>query len=107
MTHYDFWFAPIKGKTFLCTIGQHEGSYSECLDAAILAWDALLPFGDALMRHPTTGETPDEFRAKHLYSFFARTPDGHEFKVECASAEQAQALWDLFHAQGYYLPARP
>ena len=41
------------------------------------------------------------------YSFFARTPDGHEFKVDCASVTQAQTLWDLFHSQGYYLPARP
>ena len=41
------------------------------------------------------------------YSFFARTPDGYEFKVDCASVKQAQTLWDLFHAQGYYLPARP
>jgi hypothetical protein len=41
------------------------------------------------------------------YSFFARTPDGAYFKVECASVEQAQTLWDLFNSQGYYLPARP
>ena len=66
MTHYDFWFAPIKGTQFCCTIGQHEGSYRECLEAAALTWEALLPFGDALTRHPTTGETPEEFRAKHL-----------------------------------------
>ena len=66
MTHYDFWFAPIKGAQFCCTIRQHEGSYRECLEAAALTWEALLPFGDALTRHPTTGETPEEFRAKHL-----------------------------------------
>ena len=41
------------------------------------------------------------------YSFFARTPDGHEFKVECASVKQAQTLLDLFNRQGYYMPARP
>ena len=41
------------------------------------------------------------------YSFFARTPDGHEFKVDCANVKQAQTLWDLFNSQGFYLPARP
>lgn len=66
MTHYDFWFAPTKGAQFCCTIGQHEGGYQECLKAAALTWEALTPFGDALTRHPTTGETPEEFRAKHL-----------------------------------------
>ena len=64
MTHYAFWFAPIKGTQFCCTIEQHEGSYRDCLAAAALTWEALLPFGDALTRHPTTGETPEEFRAK-------------------------------------------
>ena len=66
MTHYDFWFAPLGGTQFCCTVSQHEGSYRECLAAAALTWEALLPFGDALTRHPTTGETPEEFRAKHL-----------------------------------------
>lgn len=66
MTHYDFWFTTLNGTQFCCTIGQHEGSYHECLEAAALTWEALLPFGVALTRHPTTGETPDEFRAKHL-----------------------------------------
>lgn len=66
MTHYDFWFAPIGGTQFCCTIRQHEGGYRECLKAAALTWEALTPFGDALTRHPTTGETPEEFRAKHL-----------------------------------------
>jgi hypothetical protein len=66
MTQYDFWFAPIKGTQFCCTIGQHEGGYRECLAAAALTWEALTPFGNALTRHPTTGETPEEFRAKHL-----------------------------------------
>ena len=66
MTHYDFWFSPIGGTQFCCTIGQHEGSYRECLEAAALTWEALAPFGDALTRHPTTGETPEEFRAKRL-----------------------------------------
>ena len=64
MTHYDFWFAPIGGTQFCCTVGQHEGGYRECLKAAALMWEALLPFGDALTRHPTTGETPEEFRAR-------------------------------------------
>ena len=34
--------------------------------ACILPGNALAPFGEALTRHPTTGETPEEFRAKHL-----------------------------------------
>ena len=66
MTHYDFWFAPIGGTQFCCTIAQHDRDYRECLKAATLTWEALTPFGDALTRHPTTGETPEEFRAKHL-----------------------------------------
>ena len=66
MTHYDFWFAPIGGAQFCCTIGQHEGGYRECLNAAALTWEALTPFGDAVTRHPTTGETSEEFRAKRL-----------------------------------------
>ena len=66
MTHYDFWFAPLSGTQFCCTIAQHEGSYRECLNAAALTWEALLPFGNPVTRHPTTGETPEEFRAKHL-----------------------------------------
>lgn len=64
MTHYDFWFAPFQGETFLCTIGQYDRSYRDCLDAATLAWEALAPFGNALTRHPTTGETPVEFRLR-------------------------------------------
>ena len=64
MTHYDFWFAPFNGETFLCTIGQHEGSYRACLEAATLTWEALTPFGNPVTRHPITGETPDEFRAR-------------------------------------------
>ena len=66
MTHYDFWFATIGGTQFRCTISQHEGGYRECLNAAALTWEALTPFGDAVTRHPTTGETPEDFRAKHL-----------------------------------------
>ena len=66
MTHYDFWFAPIGGTQFCCTIAQHDRDYRECLKAAALTWEALTPFGDALTRHPTTGETPEEFRAKRL-----------------------------------------
>ena len=66
MTHYDFWFAPLGGPQFRCTISMQVGSYRECLAAAALTWEALLPFGDAETRHPTTGETPEEFRAKHL-----------------------------------------
>ena len=66
MIHYDFWFAPIRGTQFRCTISQLKGSSRECLEAAALTWEALLPFGDPETRHPTTGETPDEFRAKHL-----------------------------------------
>ena len=64
MTHYDFWFAPFKGETFLCTIAQHDGRYRECLEAATLTWEALTPFGNPLTRHPITGEFPDEFRAR-------------------------------------------
>jgi len=64
MTRYDFWFAPFKGKTFLCSIENHEGSYRACLDAAALTWEALVPFGNALTRHPTTGETSEEFRVR-------------------------------------------
>ena len=64
MTHYDFWFAPFNGETFLCTVAQHEGSYRECLNAAALTWEALTPFGNPLTRHPITGEFPDEFRAR-------------------------------------------
>ena len=66
MTHYDFWFAPIGGTQFCCTIAQHDRDYRECLKAATLTWEALAPFGDAQTRHPTTGETPEEFRAKRL-----------------------------------------
>ena len=64
MTHYDFWFAPRGGPQFRCTISLQVGSYRECLAAAALTWEALLPFGDAETCHPTTGETPDEFRAR-------------------------------------------
>ena len=64
MTHYDFWFAPLGGRQFRCTISLQVGSPRECLEAAALTWEALLPFGEALNRHPTTGETPDEFRAR-------------------------------------------
>ena len=64
MTHYDFWFVPLKGAQFCCTIAQHEGSYRECLNNASQVWEALLPFGNPMTRHPTTGETPDEFRAR-------------------------------------------
>ena len=66
MTHYDFWFAARGGPQFRCTISLQVGNYRECLAAAALTWEALLPFGDAETRHPTTGETPEEFRAKHL-----------------------------------------
>ena len=64
MTHYDFWFAPRGGPQFRCTISLQVGSPRECLEAAALTWEALLPFGDAETRHPTTGETPEEFRAR-------------------------------------------
>ena len=66
MTRYDFWFAPLSGAQFCCTVKLHGGGYRECLNAAALTWEALAPFGNALTRHPTTGETPEEFRAKHL-----------------------------------------
>ena len=63
---YDFWFAPTGGAQFCCAISQRGGGYRECLNAAALTWEALTPFGDAVTRHPTTGETPEEFREKHL-----------------------------------------
>ena len=66
MVQYDFWFAPVEGGEFRCVVEQREGNYRACLDAAALVWEALTPAGNALTRHPTTGETPDEFRAKHL-----------------------------------------
>ena len=64
MTHYDFWFAPRGGPQFRCTISLQVGSPRECLKAAALVWEALAPVGDAETRHPTTGETPEEFRAR-------------------------------------------
>ena len=64
MVKYDFWFAPTKGIQFCCTIMLHEGSYRECLKAAALTWVGLLPYGNPVTRHPTTGETPEEFRAR-------------------------------------------
>lgn len=89
MTHYDFSFAPIAGTQFCCTIESHEGGYRECLRAAALTWEALTPFGDALTRHPTTGETPEEFRAKRL-----------EFSAEDLISRMkpsmlAELYWDL------------
>lgn len=78
MTQYDFWFAPLKGAQFCCTVAQHEGNYRECLEAAALTWEALLPFGNPVTRHPTTWETPEEFRAKHMElsaeAFYSRMP---------------------------------
>lgn len=62
MAHYDFWFAPLGGTQFCCTVSHHD--YRECLKAAAQVWEALTPVGNALTRHPTTGETPDEFRAR-------------------------------------------
>ena len=64
MVQYDFWFAPVEGGEFRCVVEQREGNYRACLDAAALVWEALTPAGNALTRHPTTGETPDEFRAR-------------------------------------------
>ena len=64
LTNYDFWFAPFNGEPFLCTIERIEGCYGEYLNAAARAWEALTPFGNPVTRHPITGETPDEFRAR-------------------------------------------
>ena len=64
MTHYDFWFAPFNGEPFLLTIAQARGNYRACMESAALLWELLLPFGDPVTRHPATGETPDEFRAR-------------------------------------------
>ena len=64
MTHYDFWFAPFNGEPFLCTIGQHEGSYRACLEAAVMTWEALAPFGNAQTRHPIPGPSPEDFRVR-------------------------------------------
>ena len=64
MVQYDFWFASVEGGEFRCVVEQREGNYRACLEAAALAWEALTPVGNALTRHPTTGETPDEFRAR-------------------------------------------
>lgn len=64
MTHYAFWFAPVEGGEFRCVIAQRDGNYRACLEAAAQVWEALTPVGNALTRHPTTGETPDEFRAR-------------------------------------------
>lgn len=64
MTHYDFWITTFEGETFCCTIAQHEGSYRACLEAAASMWEACISFGTPVTRHPTTGETPDEFRAR-------------------------------------------
>ena len=65
MKQYDFWLTPLDGEIFRCVIAQPKGDQRVCLNAAALVWEALLPFGNPMTRHPTTGETPEEFRAKH------------------------------------------
>ena len=64
MVQYDFWFAPAEGGEFHCVVEQRGGNGHACLEAAARVWEALLPFGNPVTRHPTTGETPDEFRAR-------------------------------------------
>ena len=106
--NFCFWLTPLDEEIFRCVFTWPKGTQFERLDVAGQVWEALLPFGHPMTLHPTTGETPEKFSARRMtYYFFARTPDGHEFKVDCASVKQAQTLWDLFHSQGYYLPARP
>ena len=61
---YDFWITTDEGKTFCCTITKHYGSYWSCLEAAASMWEACISFGNPATRHPTTGETPEEFRAR-------------------------------------------
>ena len=64
MVKYDFWFATAEGGEFRCIIEQREGNRHACLEATAQVWEALTPVGNALTCHPTTGETPDEFRAR-------------------------------------------
>ena len=64
MTHYDFWFIPFDGESFLLTIAQDRGNYRACQESAALLWEVLTPFGNPVTRHPITGETPTEFRAR-------------------------------------------
>ena len=103
MTHYDFWFAPLRGPQFRCTISLQVGSYRECLAAAALTWEALLPFGDAETCHPTTGETPEKFRAKHLEisadAIFARMKPSMLAELysdlkETAESQEGEALME-------------
>ena len=103
MTHYDFWFAPLGGPQFRCTISLQVGSYRECLAAAALTWEALLPFGDAETCHPTTGETPEKFRAKYLEisadDIFARMKPSMLAKLysdleETAESQEGEALME-------------
>lgn len=62
MVRYDFWFA-IKGEEVRCTV-ERAGDFRDCMKAAARVWEALDPVGIAITRHPTTGETPEEFRAR-------------------------------------------
>ena len=64
MTEYNFWLTPLDGEIFRCVVAQPKGDQRACLHAAALVWEALLHFGNPMTRHPTTGETPEEFRAR-------------------------------------------
>lgn len=64
MTHYDFFITSIDEETISLVIAQPKGDPYVRLNAAALVWEALLPFGNPVTPHPTTGETADEFRAR-------------------------------------------
>ena len=64
MKPYDFWLIPIDDETFRCVLAWPKGTQPERLNAAAQIWEALLPFGNPMTPHPTTGETPEEFMAR-------------------------------------------